>query len=188
MITKLIRLLPDERRRAFQNDYFFRLGTITALVLAVLVVIHGILLAPAYFNLQQSKSLEQSRLDAIAQRLASSGDQEIVGRLSMLGSETEHLAKIGGTPSAAASVRSILTLPRSGISLTGFSFTPPAGKAVGQMRVTGTAVSRDSLRRYQSTLATLPGVSGADLPISSYAKESDIPFTITLSGTFAPTP
>jgi len=188
MITKLIRLLPGERRRAFQNDYFFRLGTITALMLSLLVVIHGVLLAPAYFNLQQSKALEQGRLDAIAERLASSGDQEIVGRLSMLGSETEHLAKIGSTPSAVASVRSILTLPRSGVSLTGFSFTPPAGKAVGQMKVTGTATSRDSLRRYQSTLATLPGVSGADLPISAYAKESDIPFTITLSGTFAPTP
>ena len=188
MITKLIHLLPRERRRAFLQDYFFRLGTVVALLLTILVVVHGILFSPSYFNLEQSKANEQAHLNAITERLASSGDQEIVGRLATLDRETEHLSKISAAPSAVGNVRAIILLPRSGITLTSFSFTPPFGKSPGQMRVSGTAASRDSLRRYQSTLATLPGISGADLPISAYAKESDIPFTVTLSGTFAQTP
>lgn len=186
MITKLIRLLPPERLRAFRQQYFFRLGTVAALAFSALIVIHGILLAPTYFNLRESKANEQSRLNALTERLASSGDQEIIGRLAALDSETEHLAGIGASPSAVGTVRAILALPRGGVTLSGFSFTPPSGKTSGQMKVAGTAVSRESLRRYQGTLAALPGVSGADLPISSYAKESDIPFTITLSGTFTP--
>lgn len=185
-VTRLTDLLPPERRRAFLRNYFFRLGTIAAVIISVLLLIHGVLLTPAYFHLSEAKANEVARLSAVKERLESSGDQEIVARLTSLNAQTEHLAKLSDVPSASATIRSILALPRAGIALTGFAFTPAQGKNPGQMRVTGTAASRESLRAYQSTLATLPSVTAADLPIGAYAKESDIPFTVTLSGTFAP--
>lgn len=168
------------------RDYFFRLGTVIALALVVLLLIHGILLAPAYFNLREAKANEQSRLNSLNERLASSGDQEIIGRLAGLDQETIRLSGLGETPSATAAIRQVLALPRSGVTLSGFSFTPPSGKVQGQLRITGVATSRASLRAYQNTLATVPTVSAVDLPISAYAKESDIPFVVTLSGSFTP--
>lgn len=183
---ELIDLLPTERKRAFRKNYFLRLATVAVLGAAVLLLVHGVLLAPSYFFLAEAKANEEARLRFIEERLASSGDQEIVRRLTKLDRETEHLSTIGVAPAASATVRSLLALPRSGITLVGISYTPPAGKNAGRLQLTGTATTRNALRAYQSTLGTLPGVSAVDLPISAYAKESDIPFTVTLTGTFAP--
>lgn len=185
-MSSLINLLPSERVRAFRQGYFFRLGTVSALGITVLLIIHGILLVPAYFTLAEARANEEERLASVKEQLASSGDQEITQRLSELHVDTQHLATLAAVPSATATVRAVLLLPRGGITLTGFSFTPPAGNTPGQMRISGIAGSRESLRAYQSTLAALPGVSNADLPISAYAKESDIAFTVTLTGSFSP--
>ncbi len=54
------------------------------------------------------------------------------------------------------------------------------------MTVSGMAATRDALRQYATALGGLPYVSKADLPISAYAKDSDITFTITLTGTLTP--
>lgn len=188
MASELTDLLPSERKLAFVRDYFFRLGTVVALVVAVLLLMHGIMLSPAYFNLSQAKANEQGRLASLKERLASSDDQEIIGRLADLDRQTKHLSGLGQVPSATAAVRQVLALPRSGITLSGFAFTPPLGRQPGLLRITGTAASRASLRAYQSMLASVPTVSSVDLPISAYAKESDISFSVTLTGMFIPTP
>ncbi|MEK9160723.1 MAG: hypothetical protein AAB440_01655 [Patescibacteria group bacterium] len=185
MRSYLINLLSSERTRAFQQGYFYRLGTVSALAFALMLVLHAMMLAPAYFTLAEAKANETALLASVKERLSSAGDQEITERLSTLGKQTEHLVRLSGVPSATATMREVLLLPRSGIALTGLSFTPPTGKTGGQLRLTGTATSRDALRSYQSTLGTLPTVTNVDLPISSFAKESDIPFTITLTGSFS---
>ncbi|MBY0110938.1 hypothetical protein K2Y00_02975 [Patescibacteria group bacterium] len=186
MHSSLINLLSSERIRAFQQGYFYRLGTVIALSLAFMLMLHAMMLAPAYFTLAEAKANETTLLQSVKERLSSAGDQEITERLAALGKQTEHLVRLAAVPSATATMREVLLLPRSGITLTGLSFTPPAGKTGGQLRLTGTAVSRDALRSYQSTLGTLPTVTNVDLPISAFAKESDIPFTITLTGSFSP--
>ncbi len=48
------------------------------------------------------------------------------------------------------------------------------------------AQTRDALRGYVEALNQLPYVSKADLPISAYAKESAIPFMVTLTGSLQP--
>lgn len=186
MRSYLINLLSPERTRAFSQGYFYRLGTVVALGFALMLVLHAMMLAPAYFTLAEAKANEATLLAAVNERLSSAGDKAITERLAALGKQSEHLVRLSGVPSATATMRAALLLPRSGITLTGLSFTPPAGKTGGQLRLTGTAVSRDALRSYQSTLGTLPTVTSVDLPISAYAKESDIPFTITLTGSFSP--
>jgi len=48
------------------------------------------------------------------------------------------------------------------------------------------ADNRETLRQYLGVLDALPQVAKAELPISAYAKEKDIGFTITLTGTLEP--
>ena len=186
MRSYLINLLSSERRNAFRQGYFFRLGTVIALALTLMCVLHAVMLVPAYFTLSEARANESMLLSNVNERLSSAGDKEITERLAALGKQTEHLVRLSGTPSATATMRAALLLPRSGITLTGLSFTPPAGKASGELRLTGMAVSREALRAYQTTLGTLPTVTNVDLPISAYARESDIQFTITLTGSFSP--
>ena len=64
--------------------------------------------------------------------------------------------------------------------------TPPVRGNDGKMVLTGIASTRETLRTYVTTLSRLPYVSNAEVPISVYAKESLIPFTLTLTGSLTP--
>jgi hypothetical protein len=54
------------------------------------------------------------------------------------------------------------------------------------MMITGSAATRTALQSFKEELASLPFVTSADLPISAFAKESDIPFSITVTGSLKP--
>jgi hypothetical protein len=55
------------------------------------------------------------------------------------------------------------------------------GKAPGTLSVSGIAVTRGALRAYQLALQSAPFAVAANLPVSAYAKDTDIAFTITVT-------
>jgi hypothetical protein len=187
MSHKLINLLPEDRIKAWRRDYFIRLGTVGIFLLILLTVIHGTLLFPSYLSLSGKREAKANELAHLQQNLAGSKQSELQARLVSLKGDATYLSKLGTTPSASASVRAILAIPHGGIKLTGFTFNAPsATDSSGQMTVTGVATTREALRAYNLALSGLPFVTAVDLPISAYAQESDIAFTMKLSGT--PTP
>lgn len=184
MSSELTNLLPDERIRAFRRSYFFRLASCAALTVALLAIIHAALLLPSYLYLHDEVTLAQAHLDEIAANLASSGEGEMQARLARLEGDASRLVALSSAPSATAAISAVLSIPRSGISISGFTFhTPSPG---GRLAITGTAATRESLRQYALALSKLPFAKSAELPLSAYAKESDIPFTITLTGPLSP--
>jgi len=58
-------------------------------------------------------------------------------------------------------------------------FTAEDGKKI--LSVSGTAANREALRTYQLALQGAPFTLTAALPVSAYAKDSDIAFTITIT-------
>jgi len=147
----------------------------------------GALLVPSYLYLQeeiQSRELKVATLDA---SLASSEGREANARLTALVQNSSYLARLATTSTATASIRSVLALPRSGITLSGFSYSPPARTGVdGRLIIDGVASTREALRTYVQVLGKIPSVTNVDLPISVYAKENDIPFTVSLVGSLTP--
>lgn len=184
MSSELTNLLPEERIRAFRRSYLFKLAAAGALLIAVLAAIHGALLVPAYLYLHDQVALEEAHLSEINANLASSGEGEMHARLARLESDAARLDTLAGAPSAAAVIRAILAVPRPGITISGFTFHAPSPD--GRLSVTGMATTRESLREYDVALSALPFAKSADLPLSAYAKENDIPFTITLTGSLTP--
>ena len=63
------------------------------------------------------------------------------------------------------------------------SYSTPTKGVGGKVVLIGVASTRQTLQAYTDTLENLLHIS-VDLPISAYAKESDIPFSISLSGFF----
>lgn len=184
MFPELTNLLPVSRVRAFRRAYFMRLAVVALALAAVVVVAHGFLLAPSYLYAARETAREQRQLDAISASLATTEEKQVSARLSALRDNVTYLGHLGAAPTASAVLRAVLAVPRPGITIGGISFTPAAAKS--QMILTGTATTRGALRQYDQALATLPFVTSADLPISAYAKDTDIPFTITLMGTLQP--
>lgn len=185
MEPKLTNLLPQERAHALRQLYFLRLTVVALLVLSGVAVVHGVLLLPSYLYLQSQVAERESSLERLTTTLAGSEEQEIGMRVAALAADSAHLARLSSVPKASAAVSAIIKLPRSGIRLTGFSFAPK-DEADATMTVSGIASTRENLRRFEQLLAAEAYVTKADLPISAYAKESDIAFTITLTGPLMP--
>jgi hypothetical protein len=184
MLIELTNLLPTERIRVFRREYFFRLGTIGAIVVAILIAVHGTLLVPTYLYLHDLVLIERTHLAEITENLASSGEGEIKARRTHLRESADQLLALASAPSASAVIRAILLVPHTGIVITSFAFHKPSPD--GRLTITGTASTREALRQYQLALSSLSFAKSADLPLSAYAKESDIPFTITLTGPLTP--
>ena len=184
MEPELTNLLPKERSHALRQLYFLRLAAVSLVVLAGVLIVHGVLLLPSYLYLRSQVEEREASLARLTASLAGSEEQEISMRVAALAADSSHLARLSSVPKASAAVSAIIALPRPGIRLTGFSFAPEDEGAV--MTVSGVASTREMLRRFEQSLASEPYVTAADLPISAYAKESDIAFTITLSGPLMP--
>lgn len=184
MEPELTNLLPKERCRALRHLYFMRLTVVSLIVLSGVAIVHGILLLPSYLYLQNQVEEREAALARLTTTLAGTEEQGINMRVASLAADSAHLARLSSVPKASAAVSAVIKLPRSGIRLTGFSFAPATEGAT--MTVSGVASTREALRRFEQSLASEPYVTKADLPISAYAKESDIAFTVTLTGPLMP--
>ena len=185
MITELTTLLPKDRVNAFRRDYFLRVATVAVLLLAVIVFIGGALLMPSYLYERQTADAEAKTLQHLSASLASTVEQQVKTETKAVSAKNAAIQTLSNSATAGSALRAVLAVPRPGIILKGLTFTPP-GSGPGSMQLTGVASTRESLRGYDAALAALPYVSNADLPISNYAQESTIKFTITLTGSLKP--
>lgn len=181
MDSNLINLLPPERQRALAKEYFIRLGVVAALLLTVLTVAAGILLLPTYVFLSQNTAAKRAQLTSVESVLSSADEEAMSGRLAALANEASRLVVLEREPPASAIIRAVLDIPRPGVVLSEFRYVRAEGKAPEMLAVSGTASTREALRSYQLALQGAPFTSAANLPVSAYAKDSNISFTITLT-------
>ncbi len=181
MHNELTNLLPFERQRLLRRNYFVRLGVIFLLLASALALAAAILLLPTYVLLGKSYQTKEARLASVESTLSSTDESSLSAKLSALSNDVATLTALETVPAASSVMRSILAIPHTGVSLSGFSYTPASGGSPGKVAISGTAASRDNLRVYQLALQNASFVSSADLPVSAYAKGSDIPFTIVVT-------
>ncbi len=181
MRSQLTNLLPYERQRTFRRDYFVRLGVIIVILFIILTIISAVLLLPTYVFLTQSASTEMARLASIESTASSSDETALSAQLTALSNSATALSALAGSHSISAVMSKVLAVSRPGITLSGFSYAPGVGQNPGTIAISGTAATRDSLRAYQLALQGSSFARSANLPVSAYAKDSDIAFTITVT-------
>lgn len=181
MHNERINLLPEDRQRALRRDYFLRLGVVIIALLIALVLAAAILLVPTYVFLAESARAKESRLASIDSVLSSYGGAALSAQLAALSDDASTLEALADAPSVSAVIRNTLAIPRPGITISGFVYSPGAGQNSDTIAISGTAATRDALRNYQLALQSAPFARSADLPISAYAEDTDIAFTITVT-------
>lgn len=170
-------LLPRARRRAIRHGYFLRLAVAASFALSALAVTASFLLAPTYLFLEQSVAAKQSRLAELKAALAASDEAALSARLATLSAQAAALSTLGTAPQAATRLADVLSVSRAGITLSGLAYA----RKTYTITLTGTAATRDALRQYQLALSAAPFAARAELPVSAYAKDADIPFVITIT-------
>jgi hypothetical protein len=68
-----------------------------------------------------------------------------------------------------------------GVTISSLVYSPMTVRRPAQLVLTGTALTRNALRSYQLALQGTPIARAVDLPVSAYAKDADITFTITIT-------
>ncbi len=182
-MPKLTNLLPSDRVRALSREYALRVITLLAATITVLVLIHAALLMPSYIYLSEEVQTRQEHLNDFSTMFGSSEERAYGERAAALETKAQILLQLAGLPDATPVLEQLLALPHAGVRITGFSVTPSLEGGEAKLSVSGVAATRESLRRYYQSLAGLAFITSADLPLSVYASESDIPFTIALTGT-----
>ncbi len=181
MRNGLTNLVPSERQRASSHNYILRLGVVSAVLASALVAAAGVLLIPTYVYLAITTDAKIARLAIIEKTLTSGDEKQLSERLAALGNDADILLTLQNMPSASTIVRSLLDISHPGITLAGISYTPADGTKQSTLAVIGAAATRDALRTYQLALASASFSRGANLPVSAYAKDSNIPFTVTVT-------
>lgn len=181
MHNELTNLLPEERQKVLSRDYILRVGVITAMLATALALSAGVLLIPTYVFLNGSANVKKMGLAHVESTLSSADEVALQERLAALSTSAAALVALSDAPSVSALIREALSVPHLGVTLSRLSFTPSAGKSPGTLAVSGSAATRDALRSYQLALEGARFARSAALPVSAYAKDSDIAFTITIT-------
>lgn len=181
MNSELTNLLPPLRRSLLAREYFFRLGVVVVALFVALVLAAALLLVPTYVFLTGNAQAKEAHLITIKSTLSSADEVALSARLNALSNDAAALLLLSKRPSVSAIIRTALAVPRPGIILSGFVYTPTVDKNSNTLALTGIASARDVLRNYQLALQSSSFALSADLPVSAYAKDANIAFTITIT-------
>ncbi len=177
MEHELTNLLPFARMELLRKNYRIRLTVAALFSVAALFVFFVVLLYPSHVRLEQNTEVASAQLARAEEKLGAASDRTLQLRLEALAKSSAALVSRNEGPSISAVVRDILALPHDRVTLTSFSYV--SGSSTLELQ--GSSQSRDALRTYQNALQELPSVAQADLPVSAYAQEFNIPFIITLT-------
>jgi hypothetical protein len=181
MREPLTNLLPPERRRWLRRDARYRLAVVAVALAIVLIGVAGVLLLPTYVYLSASAEAKKARLASMEQALSSADEAALSARLDSLSKNAAELASLKGHPSPSGAVREALAVAHPGVALSGITYAAPSGQAPGSLVLAGTAATRDTLRRYQLALQGAPFSAGVSLPVSTFAQDADLSFSITVT-------
>ncbi len=181
MMSDLTNLLPEERRRALDRGYLLRLGTVAILAVVLLFACAAALLVPTEVFLADAINTKNARLTVLNNSLDSADAAALSARLATLGNNVSAVSTLATVPHASSVMSEILAIVHPSIVLTGFTYVPPVKKAPATIAVSGTAATRDALRSYQLALQSAPFASAVDLPVSAYAQDANISFTMTVT-------
>lgn len=177
-------LLPDHRKKALAHLYFIRVGVISAALLSGVLIVHTTLMVPSYLAYAQAAADREVELVGLGRELSGTEEKEVSNRVKTLNDNASYLAQAASGTAGSSAIRAIIAAPRPGIRITGFSFGRGKTVETSRMTIAGVGSTRESLRSYVAVLKALPYVSAVELPINAYAKETDIAFTIVLTGSF----
>ncbi len=181
MHTELTNLLPYERQHALVREYFLRLGVVIVVLLTAITCVAALLLLPTYVLLSASSNAKEMRLASMKSTLSAADEAALSTHLTALSNNMSILTTIARIPSVSTIIRTMLAVSRPGIKLSSLGYKAATPKSPSTIVITGTSATRDALRNYQLALEGVPSIQSANLPISAYAKDTDIAFVVTVT-------
>lgn len=183
IVDTMFNLLPKQEKEAIRREYRLRLAVVILWFSFATFVIASLLLLPSFFLSAQKEKAAQARFETLAKSVAR---QETAGLGEVLLAAQSQLELLSREPPRSFLYELLIKIVSSKsakISLESMTIRDAApGKRI--IHLTGVARDRGALLAFSRALESNTLFEQVELPISNLAKESEIPFSITGSGTF----
>jgi hypothetical protein len=182
----MINLIPPHGRTALTHEYILRVGSLYGFVIGGVLMASAALMVPTYV-------LTGSQLKAL--RMESPETEEIKSAFDRASEEI----KIANALASQLRVREksseymysqiieeIVRSASGGIVFANFQGGDEE-KGLREIMIQGTAANRSTLAEFKASLEAAPLFEKADIPISDLARDTNLPFvvTVTLADTIA---
>lgn len=179
-------LLPQEKQAVIAREYKYRLATVAIFACSVVVFISAGFLLPSFIisNAKLSTVVKEAQkaraISELQNTKSTSGEtlKDTKNKLALLISDPNE-----------QSVQNILGLitknKPSDIRIQNISYSRSTdGGEDGKITITGIAKNRESLTKFSSETQSQSIFKNLDLPISNFAKDKDIAFSMQIAGAF----
>ena len=173
----MINLIPPEGHIAMKREYVLRVGATFCLLLSGVLVLLTAALVPTYVLISaQLKAHEvgpitDEKRDEVAQANGEVARMRDV--LAQLSTSTQDIA-------ASEIIQEVSRYAPQTITFKTFRIDAPKG-TVQSIQVQGVATTREVLAKFKNDLEGSPMFDKAQIPLSDLAKESDLPFVVTIT-------
>lgn len=177
----MINLIPNQEKKRKVKDFYFRLGVVFLVTMAVCILINLVAILPAYFLSSVKKNLVEEKLATQKSDPIPITDQNTLATITDLKSKLDLIEKAeqGKYLVSTSVINEVLLKKMPDIKITeiSYNYNSTNGKKVS---ISGIAPSRERLLLFRNALQEDVAFKKVDLPISNFIKGSDIEFSLTL--------
>lgn len=170
-------LIPTEAKRQITLEYWIRVASVWLCLLGAAALTIVVLNVPSYL-------LIQNQLQAFGSKYANASMQQtsfekVETDITRANNAAVLLASTNKFQAMVPVVEKIEALTNEGIELSDFTVARKE-RAIESVEVRGVARDRESLVLFSNTIEADEDFVSADLPLSNLAKDSDIPFLLSV--------
>lgn len=176
----MINLIPEQQKKNIQNEYYMYIARYALLHIALLACVSIVFLFPSYILSTSKRNAAQSEITSLKQGETFALAEELKNTTAKI---NEKLSIFPKNPILSSVVSEVVievekVLPQA-VTLSGIRIVSNT-EALRTVEVSGIARNRDTLLSFVGKLEKVPSFKGVTLPVSSYAKGSNISFSISL--------
>jgi len=173
--------LPEQYKKDAVREYHFRLAAVYLFLLCIFLLLGAALALPTFALIKAEKNALTEERTTLIKNLKEN-PEVLEKEVGVINEKTDLLTQSLASKSMLSVIDRILSQTTNGIFIQTFSLK--RGGDNGSISLGGMASSRDALVAFSKKLQSEPSFSHTELPVGSFAKNRNIPFTISITSSF----
>ncbi|QQR64766.1 PilN domain-containing protein [Candidatus Kaiserbacteria bacterium] len=180
----MINLIPPAGYKVLKREYLLRIGASFSFLMAVVLFILTVSLAPTYILTSAQIADYETRISSVEDEAAvfKEAERQVTEAHIVLA----QLQTTGNTVVTSDILHEIENVAPEGISFKTFSISASGQNATQTVQVQGVAPTREALVQFKNALENTTLFDKAEVPIADLARDANLPFAITISLQKAP--
>lgn len=174
----MINLIPPAGHRVVKREYILRVGATYAFLFGLVCFVLGVAYVPTYVLIKA----QIDTMSIVTERERGEGEtlKIIENEIRMTHEVLTQLQSVKDSITPSDAIGAIEKATPTGVSFKTFTISETKGN-ITAIQVQGVATTRETLIRFKRDVEELEIFSTAEVPISDLAKDTNLPFTMTVS-------